>query len=209
MPASLTPFVTPYSCGWPRGPCYFSKPIVQSNVHSVEALVALGQGISCLTTELDLAIQEIGGCIQSVQAWVRIERPAYWKQQTALAERRLTEALEQLSQAQSSADPRNRPAATEAQQRVARAQRRLRLCQDKRIACRRQAAELDTVLLRLAGPVAAVSDRVQRGLPQARAELSQLVQILQSYMEQASSGSASSSAAAEDAEPDRPEDASA
>ncbi len=107
--------------------------------------------------------------------------PTYWTQQLRLAERKLTEALDNLSRLRGTAGPDNAPAATEAKQRVNQCRRRLSLCETKLRAARAVAAKIDGVSDDLSGPIAQGFQHVQVTLPGAARELAQLIEVLDQY----------------------------
>ncbi len=161
---------------------------MQSHVRDLDALRQLRDGLLALSTGIDNATQDLRGSTHRADHWIRVEMPAYWKRQTHLAERELNAALDYLQQRQGSTRADDRQAATEAKQRVTRAEQRVEVCQQKQQACRRTLVKLETALQALAGPLAEMNEYVETGLPLARTELKQMIEVLAAYNPSSSAG---------------------
>ena len=102
-----------------------------SDVRNIESLQRLRSGVLGMADSWDKTLQEIRISIQRADQYFSEEVPRYWRRQTELAERELTEAKDNLQQKQSAARAEDRISALEAQKRVARAKSRLDLCRDR------------------------------------------------------------------------------
>ena len=156
-----------------------------SNVRNIESLEAFHAGLIRLSGEWDRSLQEIRMMIQRAETYFSHDRPAYWRNQTTLAERELTEAKENLSQKRAAVRPGDRPPATEAAQRVAKAERRLRDCEAKQREAKRWAIEMSKQCGDVLGPLADVVEHCEVLLPEAARELRTLIDQLRIYAEQA------------------------
>ena len=80
--------------------------------------------------------------VHRAEAYFSHDRPAYWRRQTRLAERELTEAKDNLAQKRATIRPADRPAATEAAKRVKTAEQRSRECEAKQRQAKALAIEI-------------------------------------------------------------------
>ncbi len=154
-----------------------------SDVRSIESLIAFHGGLVKLGNNWDKVVQEIRVTIQRADEYFSQAQPAYWRRQTQIAERELTEARDSLSQKLASTRPADRPAATEAKKRVALAERRLRLCMEKQRDARAIALEISQQCDRLLGPLSDVAEHCEVILPQAAVHLQTLIDQLKAYAE--------------------------
>ncbi len=162
-----------------------------SNVRDIECLDSFKTGLIRLAADWDSATQEIRMSVHRIEEYFKQERPAYWRRQTQLAERYLTEAKDNLSRKRAATRPGDSAPATEAAQRVIRAERRLRVCQEKERVAKAWSIEMSQQCEELLGPLADMSEHCQTLLPEAARELGGLVEKLRLYAElgNASSGS--------------------
>ena len=154
-----------------------------SNVRDIESLEALRVGLLKLGTQWDPVIQSIRMTIHRAEDYFTKDRIGYWRRQIQLAERELNEAKENLSQKRSAVRASDRPAATEAVQRVRQAEKRLRFCQDKLNQARSVAIEMSRSCDELLGPLADVAEHCESVLPSAAEELKGLIEHLRRYAE--------------------------
>lgn len=161
-----------------------------SDVRSIESLRLLRIAMAELTHDWDASLQQIRFAMHRIQEHFSSVMPAYWNQQTRIAEQKLTEALNNLSGQQGNSGEGRAPAISEAKQRVQRARRRLEVCESKRRAAANVAIHIERACQELLGPVAEVTAHVNTTLPSASAKLATLVGHLERYAEQ--TGSASS-----------------
>ena len=163
--------------------------MAESDVRDIESLEALRMGLLKLGSEWDALIQSIRATIHRADEYFASDRTGYWRRQVQLSERELTQAKDSLSQKRSSVRAADRPAATEAAQRVHRAEARLRTCQDKLSQSRAIALEMSRRCDELLGPLADVSDHCESLLPVAAEELKGLVEHLRRYAEKGNGAS--------------------
>lgn len=133
-------------------------------------------------------MQEIRMMIQRAEAYFTQDQPAYWRNQTQLAERELTEAKEILSQKRAAARASDRVPATEAAQRVKKAEKRLRECEAKQREAKQWSIEMGQQCDDVLGPLADVVEHCEVVLPTAARELRTLIDQLRVYAEQAKKG---------------------
>lgn len=122
--------------------------------------------------------------IQRAETYFSQDQPAYWRHQTQLAERELNEAKDILSQKRAAARASDRIPATEAAQRVNRAEHRLRECNAKQREAKKWAIEMAQQCNLVLGPLADVAEHCEIQLPTAARELRALVDQLRIYAEQ-------------------------
>ncbi len=156
-----------------------------SNVRNIDSLAALHGGMIRLSSEWDKTLQELRVMVYRAREHFDQTMPTYWRHQQQLAERELTEAKDNLATKRAAIRPEDRPSATEAFARVQKAERRLRLCEDKRRQLRSWAIQVTKVCDDLAGPMADVNEHCETILPTAAAELARLIEQLRVYAEQA------------------------
>ena len=155
----------------------------QSNVKDIESLEALRVALQKLGKEWEPVVQSIHTTLHRAEEYFGSDRVGYWRRQMTRAERELNEAKDALSQKRSAARASDRPAATEAAQRVGLAESRLRQCQDKHHQARAIALVMSRHRERLLGPLADVSDQCESRLPAAAEELKGLIEHLRRYAE--------------------------
>ena len=160
----------------------------ESNVRDIESLESLRVGLLKLGTQWDTLIQSIRATVHRADEHFSQDRVGYWRRQIQVAQRELNEAKDSLSQKRSTVRASDRPAATEAAQRVHRAEARLRVCQDKHSQARTIALEMSRKCDQLLGPLADVSDHCETLLPAAAVELKSLIEHLRRYAEKGEGG---------------------
>ncbi|WP_153557253.1 hypothetical protein [Roseimaritima sediminicola] len=158
---------------------------MQSDVRDIDVLSRLLGGLAALSQGLHDTVQELRVTLAAVDHWIGVDAPAYWRQQTRAAQQDLNAALEHLQQQQSTTRPGDRPPATEAKKRVRLAKRRLQLCEDKQLACRRQRLRIEHVLQAMAGPLTEIDELAAGDLPRVQAELRSMIDVLQRYQQSA------------------------
>ena len=130
--------------------------------------------------------------VQRAEVYFAHERPAYWRTQIQQAERELAEAKENLSQKRATVRAGDRPAATEAAQRVKKAEQRLRACEAKLREAKKWAIEMSKQCDQVLGPLAEVVEHCEVLLPTAARQLRTLIDQLRVYAEQAKADGAQS-----------------
>lgn len=153
-----------------------------SDVRSIQSLQRLRTVLVSLGGQWDEVLRQIRFTSGRLQEHFHHDWPAYWNDQTAKAEAALSEALDHLSRLRSGGSGQSHPA-TEAQQRVNAAHRRLAKCRDMQARAKRIAVTVDEACQRLAGPTADVTQHAEANLPRAAAELATLIEHLSRYAE--------------------------
>ncbi len=157
-----------------------------SNVRDIECLATFKTDLVKLAASWDNTTQEIRTALHRINAYFHDDRPAYWRRETQLAERHLSEANDVLSRLTAEIRPGQAAPATEAKQRVAKAKLRLQLCQEKERLCKKWLIEMAQQCDDVLGPLADMSEHCQTILPDAARELGGLVDKLRAYAELAS-----------------------
>jgi len=153
-----------------------------SDVRSIDSLVRLRHTLISLAGDWTDCVHQIKYAARRIEERFSVEMPAYWRHQAALAERSLTESLDNLSRLQSTAAGVS-PGATEARMRVAKVRRRLVVCQQKEKRARQLALAIEQACHELSGPVAEFSMHAEVNLPAAAEELARLIDHLSRYAE--------------------------
>lgn len=156
-----------------------------SNVRNIESLEDLRAGLIRFADRGEKSLQEIRIFVQRAETHFSHDLPAYWRRQTELAERELTEAKEVLAQKRATVRPSDRAPATEEAQRVNKAQRRIRECQAKQVEAKRWGLEMSQQCDGVLGPLADVAEHCEVLLPVAARELRTLIDQLRLYAERA------------------------
>ncbi len=153
----------------------------QSNVRNIDSLEVFHGQLIRLSTDWDKTLQEIRGLVNRAEAHFAHDQPAYWRRQSQLAERELTEARDNLAQQQSAARRQDRPAASEAAKRVRVAQQRATDCQSKLRQAKSLSIEISQACDGVLGPLAEVSEHCEVVLPAAARQLRTLIDQLRLY----------------------------
>jgi hypothetical protein len=153
-----------------------------SDVRSIDSLVRLRHTLISLSGDWTDCLHQIKYAARRIEERFAVEIPAYWKHQSALAERSLTESLDNLSRLQSTSAGVS-PGATEARMRVAKVRRRLAFCQEKEKRSRQLALAVERACKDLNGPIAEVTMHSEVNLPAAAAELARMIDHLSRYAE--------------------------
>ena len=161
-----------------------------SDVRNIDSIQRFREGILGLADSWEKTLQEIRLSVHRANQYFGDDVPRYWRHQTELAERELTEAKDNLQQKQSAARAGDRVSALEAQKRVSKAKKRLDLCRERVRAARAIAIEIRQQCDELLGPLADMTEHSDNLLPAAAAKLGTLLESLHRYAD--SSGLATS-----------------
>jgi hypothetical protein len=164
-----------------------------SDVRSIESLQRLRAGVLSLADNWDKTLQEVRIAIHRADQYFGQEVPRYWRRQGELAERELSEALDNLQQKQAAARAGDRVSAIEAQRRVHRARERLNLCRDKQRVAKSLAIEIRQRCDDMLGPLADMTEHSDNLLPAAADRLRTLLDALRRYTDAAPPPSAAES----------------
>lgn len=153
-----------------------------TDVRSLDALKHLRDSLLTLRGDWEEVLQQLRLSTERVREHFSLHWPAYWANQTQGAEVGLQQALDNLSRLRGG-DPAQTYPATEAQQRVNVARRRLAHCQEMQGRAKRLAIVIDEAYRQLAGPLAELSQQVDVNLPRAAVELAAMIDHLSRYAE--------------------------
>ncbi|PNY36943.1 hypothetical protein [Rhodopirellula sp. MGV] len=157
-----------------------------SDVRSIESLERFRQGLLKLADDWEKTLQEIRISVHRAQRYYTDEVPRYWRHQTELAERELTESKDELQRKQAAARASDRVSALEAQKRVARAKERLDLCRQRQRVAKSLSIEISHQCDEMLGPLADMTDHSETQLPAAAAKLQRLLDALHRYTDASS-----------------------
>lgn len=155
-----------------------------SNVRSIDSLELFLSQLVRLSVDWNKTLQEIRALVHRAEAHFGQDLPAYWRRQSQLAERELTEAKDTLAQKRSAARPEDRAPATEAFKRVRHAEQRLRTCESKVRLAKSISIEIGQACDMVLGPLADVTEHCEVVLPEAARQLRTLIEQLRGYAEQ-------------------------
>ncbi|KAA5545928.1 hypothetical protein FYK55_03170 [Roseiconus nitratireducens] len=154
-----------------------------SDVRNIESLQRLRNEMLELADNWQTTLQEIQVSLHRAEDYFGSQVPQYWRHQSELAERELTEAKDNLQRKQSAARASDRVQASDAQKRVARAKTRLDVCRSKLRTAKSLAIKVKQQCDEIQGPMADLSEQSDNRLPQAAAELKTLLEALHRYAE--------------------------
>ena len=160
-------------------------PMSTSDVRNIDSLQRLRTGVLSMADSWEKTLQEIRISIHRADQYFGDEVPRYWRHQTELAERELTEAKDNLQQKQSAARAGDRVSALEAQKRVAAAKTRLDMCRDRSRTAKSLAIEIRHQCDELLGPLADMTEHSDNLLPAAALKLGTLLEWLHRYADAA------------------------
>lgn len=156
---------------------------MQGNVQSIDAL----RDLQAATLKLADAMAELSFDVRAevmrALEWICETAPQYWRQQLQLAERQLTEALDNLASMQATYGGRDKPPATEAKKRVAVLRRRVVLCNQKLQDVKRLRAEFERASNLMVATSTNLQQQAESELPKAAARLGDWIQSLDAYVE--------------------------
>ena len=155
-----------------------------SNVRNIESLEAFHGGLVRLSEDWDKTLQEVRMIVHRAETYFAQDRPAYWRRQTKLAQRELTEAKDRLANKRTAIRSADRPPATEEAKRVSKAETRVRECEAKLRETKAWALEISQQCDGVLGPLADVIEHCEVLLPTAANELRALIEQLRAYAEQ-------------------------
>ena len=160
-----------------------------SDVRNIDSLQRFREGILGLADSWEKTLQEIRLSVHRANQYFGDEVPRYWRHQTELAERELTEAKDDLQQKQSAARAGDRVSALEAQKRLSKAKQRLDRCRERVRTAKAVSIEIRQQCDEILGPLADMTEHSDNLLPAAAAKLGTLLDSLRRYSD--SSGLAS------------------
>ncbi|QEF99367.1 hypothetical protein Mal15_34310 [Stieleria maiorica] len=156
-----------------------------SDVRNIDSLQRLRTGVLAMADSWEKTLQEIRIAIHRADQYFGDEVPRYWRHQTELAERELTEAKDNLQQKEAAARAGDRVSAMEARKRVAAAKTRLDLCRDRQRTAKSLAIEIRHQCDELLGPLADMTEHSDNRLPAAAIKLGTLLEWLHRYADAA------------------------
>ncbi len=158
-----------------------------SDVRNIDALEDLRVGILKMADSWVKSLQEIRIAIHRAEDHFTNQVPKHWRHETQLAERELTESLDNLQQKQSAARASDRVSALEAQKRVRRAKDRLNLCRERARTAKAVSIEIKHQCDEILGPLADMADQSDNQLPAAAIQLGGFLDALRRYSESSQS----------------------
>jgi hypothetical protein len=156
---------------------------MQGNVQSIDALRELrGATLTLAKSFGDLSFDLTTEVTRSME-WIHEIAPQYWRHQLQLAERRLSEALDNLASMQATVGGRDKPAATEAKKRVRMLKQRVTLCHERFQEIKKWSAEFERASNLMVTTCANLQQQSETELPKAAAKLATWIRALDVYAE--------------------------
>jgi len=156
----------------------------QAKVASIEAIDSLRVGITLFMERAGNALDEVGDAVRRTRTWLNDEQRSYWLAEKRRREKKLDQAEQELYSSRLST---LQTASTEAQMHVRRARHALEEAEQKLRVLKKWARDYDSVVEPLARRLDTVRDLVMTKYPKAAAQLTQMINTLESYAELSSS----------------------
>lgn len=158
---------------------------MQGNVESIDSLRDLRTAVLKLADSFaELSFDLRTEVTRSIE-WITETAPQYWRFQLKLAERELTEALDNLASMQATYGGRDKPPATEAKKRVAKLRQRVVLCNQRLKEIKQLAAEIEREANLMVSTTANLQQQAESELPKAAQRLGGWIDALDKYADNA------------------------
>lgn len=156
---------------------------MQGNVQSIDSLRELRTAVMQLADSFAELSFDLRSEVTRTVEWITVIAPEYWRQQLQLAERRLSEALDNLAAMQATYGGHDKPAATEAKKRVTTLRTRVSLCNQRLQDIKRWSAEIERSANLMTSTCANLQQQAEAELPKGAARLSGWIKSLDAYAE--------------------------
>jgi hypothetical protein len=158
---------------------------MQGNVQSIDALRDLHHAAEKLGAGFGELSFDLKAELQRTDQWINETAPAYWRSQLKLAQQKLSEAQDNLALTQATYGGRDKPAATEAKQRVVNWRRRVATCEQKLKDVKRWASELERSKNTMVTTCSNLQQYAESDLPDAARQLAAWISALDTYTDNA------------------------
>ncbi|MEM6690740.1 MAG: hypothetical protein AAF664_14995 [Planctomycetota bacterium] len=160
--------------------------MASADVRDLEQLQSLQLQLHQSVERWTICVDELRAQLNRIHSHLGSDAIEYWKHQQAVAADDLNQARDELSRKRMTTISGESPPATEATVNVRRAEQRQRVCLEKFSRARKIAIEAQQRVEALRGPIAALADQCESGLPSAITQLDLMIEDLQSYLDQQS-----------------------
>lgn len=155
--------------------------VVQGNVQSIDSLRELRVAVLELAAQFTELSFDLKSEVTRTIDWITVTAPQYWRHQLQLAERQLSEALDNLASMQATYGGRDKPAATEAKKRVTTLRRRVTLCNQRLQEIKRWSTEIERAANLMTTTSANLQQQAESELPKAASRLGAWIKSLDAY----------------------------
>ena len=158
--------------------------MADANVKSLEAIEIFAESISKLRHDVRKQVDEIRQQLQRVTSWLEKELPEYWSNEKRIAERRWTEAREELLRCTAKTRAEDVTSCSVQRKMLRKATERLALCEDRMRLIPRCLMQWNQFLQEIATDVRQVDDLAESTLLNAGTRLQSTLETLKKYAAQ-------------------------
>ena len=152
----------------------------QAKVASIDAIDSLRVSITLFMERAGQALDEVGDAVRRTRTWLNDEQRSYWLTEKRRREKKLEQAEQELYSSRLST---LQSTSAEAQMHVRRARNALEEAEQKLRVLKKWARDYDSVVEPLARRLDTLRDLVMTKYPKAAAQLTQMINTLESYAE--------------------------
>jgi ABC-type transporter Mla subunit MlaD len=152
----------------------------QAKVASIDAIDSLRVSITLFMERAGQALDEVGDAVRRTRTWLNDEQRTYWLSEKRKREKKLEQAEQELYSSRLST---LQTTSAEAQMHVRRARHALDEAEQKLRVLKKWARDYDSVVEPLARRLDTLRDLVMTKYPKAAAQLTQMINTLESYAE--------------------------
>ena len=158
--------------------------MAEANVKSLAAIEAFVESIARLRHDTRKQVDEIRQQLQRVTTWLEKELPDYWSNEKRIAERRWTEAREELLRCTAKARAEDESSCSVQRKMLRKATERLTLCEDRMRMIPTFLMQWNQFLEEISTDVRQVDDLAESTLMTARTRLQSTLDTLKKYANQ-------------------------
>ncbi len=152
-----------------------------AQVRSVDAIEAFRGALARFEQRAQDALEALSGETRRAADWLQHDRPAYWKEQTRLADDAVQQAKIDVQHCLMYPVADERPACREERANLRRAQTRSDYCREKNELVKHWKRQFHHELFEYEGRIGHLRRMLETELPQARTRLQQIVRRLDAY----------------------------
>ena len=158
--------------------------MAEANVKSLVAVETFADAIAKIRHDTSKQIDEIRQQLQRVSIWLEKELPDYWSNEKRIAERRWTEAREELLRCTAKARAEDETSCSVQRKMLSRATERLKLCEERMRLIPACHMQWNQFLQEIATDVRQVDDLAESTLLNAWTRLQSTIETLKKYANQ-------------------------
>ncbi len=155
--------------------------MADANVKSLAAVETFADSVAKLRHDSSKQIDEIRQQLQRVSAWLEKELPDYWSNEKRIAERRWTEAREELLRCTAKSRSEDESSCSVQRKMLRKATERLTLCEDRMRTIPTCLMQWNQFLQEIANDVRQVDDLAESTLLNAWTRLQSTLETLKKY----------------------------